>query len=412
VPADIIPIQLSLTQGDGVTLWAPRWTEDGEEWEAFLGHGENLYVLPDAAHLAAFIRSDADHDLTDHPAWGVARRSLADELEPDDDHRFDIVGVPELVSAPPDVWSLAELSDTVAILHSLADVCDLPVVDEVLAQSAGFALAAQGPTAFIGRAGKKLWHEVGSVVAARWDEVIEALDALVVTPDVDPDAVAAAQAEIDAVGEAEHAVETTDDRAGADAGGSDEGPERDADLRFWDEVGIDCVSVTCEERTGWTLRCYLDDAAVFLSVGGRIQLYPSPSALEEYLSDATAENALSRLDAWTTIREAVAGGEASVIAGPENTYVLDGLADQLLDGPQAVDATQLGLAVELLSDSAAVRGDDEVSEALSTATPLGNLVRAATQPDPDRLPPSPPFDDEVAAWQALVKTFSTAVDWK
>jgi len=68
--------------------------------------------------------------------------------------------------------------------------------------------------------------------------------------------------------------------------------------------------------------------------------------------------------------------------------------------------------VELLSDSAAVRGDDEVSEALSTATPLGNLVRAATQPDPDRLPPSPPFDDEVAAWQALVKTFSTAVDWK
>lgn len=431
--ADIIPIQLSLTQGDGVTLWAPRWTEDGEEWEAFLGHGENLYVLPDAAHLAAFIRSDAEHDLTDHPAWPIARRLLADELEPDDDHRFDIVGIPELVSAPPDVWSLAELSDTVAILHSLADVCDLAVIDEILGASSGFAQAAQGPTAFIGRSGKKLWHEVGSVVADRWDSLIEALDAIVVIPDVDPEALAAAQAEIAAVGQAEHAAEGVldDESAATQAAGSagaagaadesapaageeatDESAPRDADLEFWDEVGIDCIAVTCDGRTGWTLRCYLDDAAAFLSVGGRIQLYPSPAALEDYLSDPTADNALSRLDAWTTIREAVSGGEASVIAGPENTYVLDGLPDQLLDGPDAVDRTQLSLAVELLTDNAAARADDEVSTALSTATPLGNLVRAATHPDPDRLPPSPPFDDEVAAWRALADTFSASVDWK
>ena len=406
--ADIIPIQLSLTQGDGVTLWAPRWKEDGEEWEAFLGHGEHLYVFPDAAHLAAFIRSDAEHDLTDHPAWQIARRSLADELEPDDDHRFDIVGIPELVAAPPDVWTLAELSDTVAILHSLADVCDLPVLDEVLASSAGFALAQEGVTAFIGRPGKKLWHEIGSVVAARWDEVIEALDGLVITPEVDADAAAAAEREIAAVGEAERSLD--DEAAGSAADGSAAG--RDDDLQFWDEVGIDCLSVTCGGRTGWTLRCYLDDSAAFLSTGGRIQLYSSPAALEEYLVDPTATNTLSGLDAWTTIREAVDGGEASVLAGPENTYVLDGLDDQLRGGPESVDPAQLGLAVELLTDGAAARGDDEVSAALSTATPLGNLVRAATQPDPHRLPPSPPFDDEVAAWQALTESFAASLDWR
>lgn len=408
--ADIIPIQLSLTQGDVLTLWATRWVQDDEEWEAFLGHGENLYVLPDAAHLAAFIRSDSEHDLTDHPSWSQARRALADELIPDDDHRFDIVGIPELVAQQPNVWSLAELADTVSILRSLAEVCDLPIVDEVLADSDGFAAAAEGQTAFIGRAGKKLWHEIGKIVADRWDAVIEALDAIVVIPETDDDAVATAADEIDAVARGGESEANDADDAARVGAAADE--PRDADLAFWDEVGIDCVSVTVADRTGWTLRCYLDDAPVFLSVTNRIQFFASPAALETYLADPTAENALSRLDAWTTIREAVDGGEASVIAGPENTYRFDGLDDDLLRGPLDVDADRLALAMELLRDAAIARNDDEVAVALGSATALGNLMRAVTQPDPDRLPPSPPFDDEVAAWRALVDTFTEAADWK
>ena len=409
--ADIIPIQLSLTQGDVLTLWATRWVEDDEEWEAFLGHGDSLYVLPDAAHLAAFIRSDAEHDLLDHPSWPQARRALADELIPDDDHLFDIVGIPELVAAPPNVWSLAELADTAAILHSIAEVCDLRVIEEVLSSSVGFAAAAEGQSAFIGRQGKKLWHEIGTVVAARWDQVIEALDGLVAVPDTDPDAVAAAADEIEAVNsvatESDEAVDADDALAE-----TDDAEERDPDLAFWDEVGIDCLSVTVGGRTGWTLRCYLGESPVFLSIGDKVALFPSPAALENYLADPTAENSLSHLDAWTTIREAIDGGEASVIAGPENTYVLDGLDDAMLGGPLEVDADQMTLAAELLADAATARGDDEVSVALSTATELGNLVRAITQPDPDRLPPSPPFDDEAAAWRTLVETFEGSLDWR
>jgi len=60
---DIIPIELGLPQGDVVTLWAPRWREDGEEWEAFLGDEDDLYAFPDAAHLAAFVRTSEQHDL-------------------------------------------------------------------------------------------------------------------------------------------------------------------------------------------------------------------------------------------------------------------------------------------------------------------------------------------------------------
>lgn len=417
--ATIIPIQLSLTAGDGVTLWAPRWMEDGEEWEAFLGHGDHLYVFPDAAHLAAFIRTEEEHDLADHPSWGSARGAVADELIPDDDHRFDIIGVPELVSGPPDVWSLAELADTAAILRSIADVCDLDAISDVLDRAAGFQIAAQGPSAFIGRTGRKLWHEVGTVVAKYWDTVIEALDGLVATPEVADAAVAAAQAEIDAVAEMDSRTLPAADDAAAEMFGEDtarygqSGEEpREEELQFWDEVGIDCIAVTVDDRTGWGLRCYLDDAAVFLSTGDGIALFRSPAALEQYLMNPAAENSLSGLDAWSTIRSAITDGEASVLAGPENTYRLDGLAEQLLAGPLDTDHEQLALAVELLTDAATARRDDEAPAALSTATPLGNLVRAVLQPDPDRLPPSPPFDDEVAAWQAIVDSFAAHLDWK
>ena len=186
VAADIIPIELGLTAGNGLTLWAPSWREDGEDWEAFLGHEEDLYVFPTPAHLAAFIRTSTEHDLLDHPEWEAAADLLVDELSPDDDHRFDIVGVPELVSEPADIWTLAELTDTVAILRSLAEVCGLDAVDDVLDSADGFALLPMGQQAFVGRNGEKLWNEIGAVVAARWDEVLDALDGIVTTPEVEP----------------------------------------------------------------------------------------------------------------------------------------------------------------------------------------------------------------------------------
>lgn len=407
--ADIIPIQLGLTRGDVYTLWAPTWEEDGETWEAFLGHDDDLYAFDTAAELAAFMRSDAEHDLTDHPAWSRARQALATELLPSDDHRFDIIGIPELVAGPTTVWALAEFADTVAILHSLAEVCDLDVIDTVLGSSWGFSAAAQGQSAFVGRAGRKLWREVGTVVADRWDDVIDALDKLVATPEIDDELVAIAQAEIDTVGERRLPVDAVDEADEIDE--EDEQP-RDPDLEFWDDLGIDCISVRVGGRTGWTLRCYLDEAAVFLAEDDKILLYGSPAKLEKYLLTDGVENSLSELDAWEEIRAAIRDGEASVLAGPENIYVLDKLDEALLDGPPDVDADQASLAAELLSDAADFRGDGEVSVALSTATALGNLMRAVTQPDPERLPPSPPFDDEVAAWRALVASFAQQLTWK
>ncbi len=403
--AEIIPIQLGLTAGNGLTLWAPRWREDGEEWEAFLGHGDDLYVFPTPAHLAAFIRTSDEHDLIDHPEWDAVSEVMTDELVPDDDHRFDIVGVPELVAEPPDIWTLAELADTVAILHSLAEVCDLPAIEEVLGAADGFSLLAAGEQAFTGRQGEKLWNGIGAVVVGRWDEVVEALDALVTTPEVNADALEIAEAEAVATNALVVVDEEDDIVAELEEG------ERDPELEFWDEIGIDCIEVTVGGRSGWTLRCYLDDEPVFLSKANRIQIFSSDENLENYLTDAGADHRLASLAVWPEVRDAIDGGDAVVVAGPENTYLLDGLGDDLLAGPGSVNRRQLELAVELLTDAAAARHDDETADALSSATPLASLTSAIIKPDPDRMAPAPPFDDEAAAWSILVDTFAATLDW-
>src|SRR5919205_2005866 len=128
--ADIVPIELSVTAGDLVTLWAPRWREDDEEWEAFLGDDEHLFAFPDVAALVAFVRTAEGHDLIDHPAWGLVPRLPAPDLRPTESHRYDLVGVPELVAQAPDTWAVGELAELVSIARSLAEVCGLDVVHE------------------------------------------------------------------------------------------------------------------------------------------------------------------------------------------------------------------------------------------------------------------------------------------
>ncbi|HYN73993.1 MAG TPA: primosomal protein, partial [Nakamurella sp.] len=86
-------------------------------------------------------------------------------------------------------------------------------------------------------------------------------------------------------------------------------------------------------------------------------------------------------------------------------------ATDLLAGPEEVDRDQLTLGVELLVDAATARADSETVEALGSSTPLGNLVSIIIKPDPARMTPSPPFDDEAAAWSILVDRFVSTLDW-
>ncbi|MEV0678348.1 primosomal protein [Actinosynnema sp. NPDC050436] len=393
---DIVPIELGLTQGDVVTLWAPRWREEGEEWEAFLGHEEDLYAFPDAAHLAAFVRKAEEHDLTDHPAWHVVPGLSVGELSPDDNHQFDLVGVPELVAEEPDTWVIGELADVVSIVRSLADVCELDKVHEVLDSAEGFALLPQGTLPFTGREGQALWTELARVVAEKWDEVLDAIDEVVATPDVEDDALKVAQEELAAFEEA-NAVADEDDAEEDDEDGTEP-------VGFWSEVGIDPIKIITGAGEYYTLRCYLDDQPLFLGRKGRIDVFGSPRALSRFIVEAEG-NDLADVSTWGELVVKATGGDLDVEVDPDNVYVFTGLDEDISDGPDAVDPTQLDLAVELLEDTGEWAGDDGVKVALNQSESLGWLVSYVLKPDPTRLAPSAPYEAEVTAWRALVASF-------
>ncbi|GAA0596841.1 hypothetical protein GCM10010174_10220 [Kutzneria viridogrisea] len=395
---DIVPIELGLPQGDVITLWAPRWREDGEEWEAFLGHEEDLYAFPDAAALAAFVRTETEHDLADHPAWDILPGLSAVELVPDDNHQFDLVGVPELVSNDPDTWTLGELADVVAILRSLADVCELDKVNEVLDAADGFALLPQGTFPFTGRDGERRWTELAKVVVERWDEVLDAVDAVVSVPEVNAEAKARAEAELAAFEEAAETAPAEDD---------EEQDRPEEPVGFWGEVGIDPIKIISGDNEYYSLRCYLDDKPVFLGSEGEIDVFSSPKALARFLSEKgeLSSNDLVQVSTWDEVATKATAGELEVEVHEDNVYVLNGIADDIAEGPESVDPVQLELAVELLEDAADWAGDESVGTALATSETLGWLVSFVLRPDPTRLAPSAPFDAEVSVWRGLVQDF-------
>lgn len=411
---DIVPIELGLTDGDLVTLWAPRWRDGDDEWEAFLGHEDALYGFESVAELAAFIRTDSDNDLVDHPAWKVVAGLSAVELEPEDNFTFDLIGVPELVAGDPDAEIVAELEDTLAMVRNIGEVCELEVVTKFFGSHPVLGALPSGINAFVGRDGEELWDQIGAAIAKDWDAVVDAIDSVVQTPDVDADAVAVAEAELLA---AEENVVEADDAADADTDyepveltkDDDETEDDEEDESFWTEVGIDPIKIVTGEGTYFTLRCYLDDEPIFLGGKGSITVFNSERALARYLAD-DHEHDLARVSTFGDVQTAAVDGSLEVEVTDENVYVLPGLAEDLGDGPESVDIEQLDLAVELFTDAADYADDDTVEQGLAQSTPLGWYVSYLLNPDPSRMAPNPPFTAEAKAWRELERNFESRLD--
>lgn len=409
---DIVPIALGLTKGDLVTLWAPRWRDGDDEWQAFLGHEEDLYGFESVAELAAFIRTNSDNDLVDHPAWKIIAGLSAAELEPEEQFVFDLVGVPELAAEDPDPEVVSELEETLDIVRNLGDVCELDTVIKFFGSHPVLGALPAGVSAFAGQEGEELWNQIGAAIAKDWDAVLDAVDSVVSLPEVDADAVAVAEAELLA---AEENVVDAEDAADSDEESEfepvdlDEDDEDDEDLSFWHEIGIDPVKIVTSDGTFFTLRCYVDDEPIFLGTDGKITVFGSERALARYLAD-DHEHDLARVSTYGDVQTAAVDGSLEVEVDDENVYVLPGLADDLAEGPQAVDTDQLDLAVELFTDAADYADDDTVEAALAVSTPLGWYVSYLLNPDPTRMAPNPPFQAEAEAWKVLQEAFETRLD--
>jgi hypothetical protein len=411
--ADIVPIRLALTKGDLYTLWAPRWRDEGDEWEAFLGKDEDLYAFESVADLAAFVRTNKDNDLSDHPAWESLTEANAHTFDPSDDRQYDLVSLEELVAEKPSEETVKELHRTLAIASSIGSVCEMPAVTKFFNGNPVLGTVGGGIDAFAGRAGRKRWAEIEAVIGRGWDNVVDAIDEIVTIPDVDKAASEKAKAELAEPAPepeeedeivAESDTDTEDAEVEADVEESDdlanhaEGLVLGSDDDFWLKVGIDPVRMMTSAGTYYTLRCYLDDQPIFLGRNGRISVFTSERALARYLADEH-DHDLSDLATYDDIRTAATDGSLQVNVGDDNVYVLTGIADDLADGPDAIDRDQLELAVELLRDVGDYAEDTTVDETLDADQPLGRLVAHVLDPDTVRRP-SPPYAKAVEQWEA------------
>ncbi len=427
--ADLVPIRLSLSEGDRYTLWAPRWRDSGDEWEAFLGKDEDLYVFDSVADLVAFVRSDDDNDLTDHPGWQDITEAHAHKLDPAEDKRFDLVAVEELVAEKPTEESVAALAGTLAIVSSIGSVCELPAISKFFNGNPTLGTVSGGIDHFTGRAGQKRWDAIAEIIGRSWDDVLKAIDDVVSTPEVDEKLSERAAEELeeeveedeeaaqDSDGDEDTDEETdeTEESAAESTEEVDEDEDEDEDEEegraegdtvvlggdedFWAQVGIDPIRIMTGSGTFYTLRCYLDDRPIFLGRNGRISVFGSERALARYLADEH-DHDLSDLATYDDIRTAATDGSLKIDITDENVYVLSGLADDFADGPEAVDREQLDLAVELLRDIGDYSEESTVDKALDKGKPLGKLIAYVLEPE-SVSKPAGPYASAVGAWEKL-----------
>jgi hypothetical protein len=429
--ADLLPIRLSLSDGDHYTVWAPRWRDAGDEWEAFLGKDEDLYAFEEVADLVAFVRSNSDNDLADHPGWKDLTTAHAHTLEPEANKQFDLVVVEELVSEKPTEESVSALASALAIVSSIGSVCELAAVSKFFNGNPSLGTVSGGIDHFAGKAGAKRWNSIAEVIGRSWDDVLKSIEEIISAPEVDEKASAKAAAELaeerpgtedeeaDAAADADESEESddapdTEDEVDDEAA-EDEPEESDEDEKeevvagdtavlggdedFWLEVGIDPIRILTSSGTFYTLRCYLDDRPIFLGRNGRISVFSSERALARYLADEH-DHDLSDLSTYDDIRTAATDGSLSIEVTDENIYVLSGLSDDFAEGPDAVDREQLDLAVELLRDIGDYSEESTVDKALEPGRPLGKLVSYVLEPG-SVAKPATPYSAAVREWEKL-----------
>ncbi|WP_089337060.1 hypothetical protein [Blastococcus mobilis] len=419
----IVPIALTLDDRTGYTLWAPPWEEDGEEWQAFLGTTEDdaeagstakVHLFPTPAALAVFCRTSTDHDLADHPVWPVVVGLGAEDLTPDDDHRFDLDGVYDIAAEDPDRWAVEELAATIDIVTRLAECLDTSGVDEddedddgsqfeavaELAAKPEIGSLGLGVDAFVGRSGEDAWLGVGSVLDDLWEDVVEELNehfdwtgAGSATLEDYPPASETEDADADDLpdGPTDHEVPVGDDEpAGSTAapvrtiarGGriSASPDEVAAAGAFWESVGILPVEIVVPGGAGVTLRCYVEDVARFLGRDGEVFLFATPADLARFCR-GTENHDLMEIASWPE----VADTDVPPLPADQDRYDLTELSEvlsEVADGAAGlVDHRAFAQPVEGVRDLTEYAGLVRVTELLAPTSALGRAVaRGETDP--------------------------------
>lgn len=403
----IVPVKLSLTDGDFYTLWAPKWQEHGADWQAFLGDNNSVLVFNSAGELLAFLESGKHHDLVSHPQWEQFATLPEDRVVPIESDEYDIVGAPAYLAGRASYENVAKINGVFQVTESLAQVSAAEDAVIFFASHSVLRNTRRGSEHFASEQGQAEWSAVGRAVLNNWAKVVASLDERVrVVDDVDQaqaanatDRIAAAvDAKVAADQKAQEAVDKQLDEADP------------YDTSPWAAAGIDPVKITMQGRTVYTMRTYLGNQPVFLGRFGEIFTFPSTKQMLRWMLDNN-EHDLANVSTWEDLQTTANSGELIVFVHKDNSYSFRGLTEDIEKGPDAVDTQQMSRAYELMADAADWANDDSLNEYL-LANPrfqdyLGYMMGGTDQTG---YVPSRPYTDKAESWKALedmlIKRFS------
>ncbi len=405
----IVPVRLSMSEGDFYTLWAPKWRQNGSEWQAFLGDEDAVLGFESEAALLCFLDSGQRHDLLDHPDWDTFAASGANRVTPTAQHLYDLIGLPDYLAGRPSYDNVAAVGRGLEIAEALATVTAAEHAVIFFASHSILRNASRGADHYSGDQGMSEWTGLGRVVLSNWKQVMEDLDAqvkAVESTDFSAAELEDAQERITAASAA--AQERRNKRA-------QEKEEKDKatdpyDKTVWAAAGIDPIKVTVDLKSVYTLRTYLDGKPIFLGKWGEIYTFDTPKTLVRWIME-NDDHDLARVSTWEDIVAAANAGELEVSVHPENQYTFTGIVRDIDKGPESVDATQMGRCYEVCADAADWAGDDSINSYM-LANPrfqdyLGYMLGSTEHAG---YVPSKPYTQHAEAWKGLeemlVKRFS------
>ncbi len=405
----ILPVKMSLTEGDFYTLWAPTWKEKGAEWQAFLGDDQSVLVFHSPEELLVYLNSTNAHDLADHPKWAEFQQQGDDRVMPNEKQYYDIIGAPDFLAGRPSHENVSSLSRVFQISRSLADVASAEQAQIFFASHSILNNVSRGSDHYSGDNGLQEWSGVGRAVLANWESVVKDLDGavrVVDTQSLDADAVAAAGTSIAAATEA-RAAAAEQEREAELKRAAEEDPY---DVSPWARAGIDPVKISIQGQSVYTLRTYLGSAPVFLGKYGEIFTFPSTKHLGRWILE-NDDHDLASMSTWEDLMNAANAGELKVEVHPDNSYSFNGIAADIAKGPDAVDTKQMSKAYELLADAADWAKDDSLNSFLLANPRMQDyLAYMMGSTEAAGYVPSAPFTDKAEAWtemeQQLIKRFS------
>lgn len=405
----IVPIKLSLTEGDFYTLWAPKWRENGSEWQAFLGDDDSVLVFDSPAELLCYLESDAKHDLLDHPQWEQFSARPAHRVTPAKRDEYDLIGMPEALADRPSHANVSTVARDLEVASALADVAAAEQTTIFFATHSILRNVSRGADHYSGEQGLNEWTGVGRVILTNWKKVIADLDKHVrVVPSDEFDAAAISDAETrisEAASAAEAAAKEAEEKRKAAAEAADPYDESP-----WAAAGIDPIKITAQSKSVYTLRTYLDGKPIFLGKWGEIFTFDSSKTLVRWLID-NDDHDLARVSTWEDVVTAANAGELEVQVHPDNQYSFNGLVRDIEKGPESVDSDQLARCYEVCADAADWAGDDSINSYM-LANPrlqdyLGYMLGSTEHAG---YVPSKPYNEHAESWKGLenmlIKRFS------